>query len=324
MREEDLLNGWLPYRIIIDNGKVKFRWFYAGTQPFTEPFFEESIAACLSLPQNGHGAFPVTSAETMLEVAQRADAVSPAGFIYHISRCGSTLLSQMLVCDPETIVLSEVPLLDELLRLRFRTEAKSYPPVEAMFKAVMKLLGRKRSGTERRMFVKTDSWHVLFYEELRQWYPDAAALLMFRSPAEVAASHSRSPAMHAVPGLIEAQLFGLDAEEVLHMQREEYLEHVLCCYLRKYMEILQRGDDAAALDYHSGAWTMMQTLFAHCGFHPSGETVHAMKQRTQFHSKKTESMFAGDAAGGTEYGFAEAGKLFTALQHSLKKEAHGT
>lgn len=326
MREAELLNDWLPYRLIVQDGVVKFRWFYAGTKKFTEPFFEESISSCLSLPENRSGSFPITSAEMLIQLADQLHPVVPTAFIYHISRCGSTLLSQMLACDEQNTVLSEVPLLDDVLRLRFRKDVLVHLPTEKLYRAILALIGQTRTTTQQRLFIKTDSWHVLFYDDLREWFPDSLALLLFRSPSEVAASHSRTPAMHAVPGLIEPELFELGAEKVLHMNREEYLEHVLCCYFRKYIGILESDGNAAALNYHSGAWQMMERLFLQCGFLPAPEIAEAMKQRTKFHSKKNENVFTGDAMAGVGYDFGEAEELFRKLQqlNSLKSRIHGT
>lgn len=317
MRDEELVNGWLPYRMLIDeNGAVKFRWFYAGTKRFTEPFFEETISECLSLPQNGTGSFPVTDAATVLNVAELADSVAPAAIIYHISRCGSTLLAQLLACDEQNIVLSEVPLLDEVLRLPFRNEAKKYPPVEELFRALIALLGRRRNGNESRLFIKADSWHVLFHQQLEEWYPGIPSFLMLRSPLEVAASHSVTPAMHTVPGLIEPVLFGLQPEEAVQMTKEVYLEHVLCSYFNAYAEILASGKNAVLLNYHDGAWPMMEQVFDLCGYQPVPEIAGEMKQRSGFHSKKPGSTFTGDGArDASKHTYRAAQQLFDGLQN---------
>lgn len=47
-------------------------------------------------------------------------AARPAGFIFHGSRCGSTLITQMLAALPQTIVLSEPPLVNEILTAHWR------------------------------------------------------------------------------------------------------------------------------------------------------------------------------------------------------------
>lgn len=327
MHKEELLNGWLPYRLVIENGAVKFRWLYVGTKKFTEPFFEESIASCLSLPENRNRVFPVTSAEELIELAEQVKMVTLSGFIYHISRCGSTLLSQMLACDQRSIVLSEVPLLDDVLRLRFRKDVQSCPPADKLFKSVLALLGQNRNADEQHLFVKTDSWHILFYDELRQFFPEVLAFLVFRSPGEVAASHAQTPSMQGVPGLLEPGLFGLTRAEVLKMDREHYLEHVLCSYLKKYAVILDSGDPVVGLDYHSGPGEMIQRLFENCGFVADSGVMDKIQERMNFHSKRPGSSFEGDGyRSALMHDFSTAEKLFTRIQSSvshLKQEIHG-
>lgn len=311
MRDEELLDGWIPYRMFADTeGVVQFRWLYAGHHAFTEPFFGESISACLSLPQNVPGSFPVTGAETLLRVAALADSVPITAFVYHISRCGSTLLSQLLVCDEENIVLSEVPLLDEVLRMKQQDHSS-----EHLFRAVLKLLSRKRTGKEQRVFVKTDSWHVLFYEQLHAWYADAPSFLMYRHPKEVGKSQANHPAMHSVPGVLDAALFGLREEETAEMTRETYLDHVLSCYFKKYSEILHSGSPAVTLNYHDGPMNMMEKIFTTCEFLPSEEVRNNMQQRSGFHSKNPQQNFAGDTHAVNAAGdFPQSTQLFSELE----------
>jgi hypothetical protein len=324
MQEHELLNGWIPYRLLKGGtGALQFRWLYVGDHAFTEPFFEESVAACLSLPQNVPGSFPVTSAETLLRVAARAEALPVTGIIYHISRCGSTLLSQLLACDVRNIVLSEVPLLDEVLRM---------PPdrdhsTEELFRAVLKLLSRKRSGQEQHVFIKTDSWHVLFHAQLHAWFPEAPSFLLYRAPREVGASQAKQPAMHSVPGVIEPSLFGLADEETMHMTREAYLDHVLTCYFRAYQEMLQSQKAVYALSYHDGPMTMIDVIDETCGLRTGAAVREAMYKRAGFHSKSPGENFSGDTPGPSAPGeFVQAEKMFQELGQQIaaqKIQTHG-
>lgn len=317
MRDEELLNGWIPYRLLRDeNGRAIFRWLYVGDHPFTEPFFEESITACLSLPQNASGKLPVTSAETVVHIAEQAESPALTAFIYHISRCGSTLLAQLLSCDPCNIVLSEVPLLDAILRMP--APEQNDPSVRQLFSATLKLLARRRTGNEQRLFVKTDSWHVLFYDQLHTWYADAPSFLLYRSPKEVGASQAKQPAMHSVPGVIEPSLFHLDEEEALSMNRGRYLDHVLACYFSAYAAILKSDEAAFALSYHDGVKVMMQKIFNTCGFIPGEHLAATMEKRAQFHSKDPEKSYGGDAHGPSGWDdFVQSEKMFEALEQVI-------
>ncbi len=316
MDDLELLNGWVPYKLLADNnGDVNFRWLYVGNHSFTEPFFEESIASCLSLPQNVPGKFPVTSAETLVRIAEQADSVSHTAFIYHISRCGSTLVAQLLSCDPCNIVLSEVPLLDAILRTT--DSLQNDFAREQQYKAVVKLLSRRRNA-EQRVFVKTDSWHVLYYRQLNAWYPAVPSFLMYRSPKEVGASQAKHPAMHSVPGVIEPSLFQLEAEEAMNMTRGSYLDHVLGCYFSAYVEILKSNKVSVALSYHDGAMKITEKVFSTCGYFPDEQIITAMQNRVGFHSKNPEKNFSGDMHGPSGWGdFVKSEEMFRKLKEVI-------
>src|SRR5690606_34626620 len=122
-------------------------------------------------------------------------AVAPTAFIFHVSRCGSTLLSQLLDLDEANIVLSEVPLLDQLLRLPETFPGISRAQQETALQATIRLLGQKRTGHEKQLFIKLDSWHVFFAATLRKQYPSVPFILLYRAPDEVFESHRRHRGM---------------------------------------------------------------------------------------------------------------------------------
>jgi len=83
----------VPVRI--DAGWVE--WLDVGTLRFTDPFFENTVRRA------GRR-------------AGIAPGPGPAGLIFHVSRCGSTLISQMLSTAGQ-LVLSEPPPVDDIFRL---------------------------------------------------------------------------------------------------------------------------------------------------------------------------------------------------------------
>lgn len=284
------LVGRIPSKMMVDaKGNIFFRWIYIGSKKFEEPFFSESLLTCLSLPQNSN--MPYTTAETLLEKARDVDAVAPSAFIFHISRCGSTLLSQMLCCDERMIVLSEVPLLDEILRLPFSHPDKEFS-VQQLYFALLKLLGQKRSGKEEFLFIKTDSWHLHFFETLRNYFPKLPFLLLYRSPQEVIRSQQKQRGMHALTGLLEPQIFGHTQEELLQRSMDKHLEMVLEGYFEKMLSILATDKNSTPISYHEGAMAMMQAALETCRISISPETFAAIKIRTQTHSKNPSHAFS--------------------------------
>ncbi|CAN5829771.1 hypothetical protein BH11BAC7_BH11BAC7_06110 [soil metagenome] len=283
-----LLTGRIPYKLLLDEkGNVFFRWLFIGQKKITEPFFDETISACLSLPENSE--MPCTTDETLLERAGMTATVAPAAFIFHISRCGSTLLSQLLCIDERFIVLSEVPLLDQVLRLPFSGN-KDFSYVEKLFPAVLALLGQKRNGNEEYLFVKTDSWHLMFFETIRNLFPGIPALLLYRSPPEVIRSHQKLRGMHAVPGPIEREVFGFE-ESVNELFPDVYLERVLEKYFKKIIDILATDNYSKAVSFHDGAMKMLHDTLQPCAITMLAAVLDEMEKRTTHHSKFPENKF---------------------------------
>ena len=161
------LKNWIPFRLFEEGSTHSCRWLYLGDEKITEPFFEETIAKCRKLPDNSRLIRSVSSIEVLPEWAQEIETIAPTAIIFHISRCGSTLISQLLGMQPANIVLSEVPFFDELLRWGNKNKMQVILP---LLKAAINLYGAKRNEESSRLFIKTDSWHVHFYKQLFSYW----------------------------------------------------------------------------------------------------------------------------------------------------------
>jgi hypothetical protein len=100
---------WLPYRLIEKNQEYFFEWLYLGENRFQEAFFEETILKSKSLPENSKRFKVISQAEVVLEWSRQINCIQPTAFIFHVSRCGSTMLSQVLTESKTNIVVPEPP-----------------------------------------------------------------------------------------------------------------------------------------------------------------------------------------------------------------------
>lgn len=260
--------------------------------PFIEPFFDETIRKLRTT--DPHRKFRgLSSLESMAEWAENLTAVLPAAFIFHISRCGSTLVSQMLATSPANVSLAEVPFFDDILRLRFKSPGLTETKINMLLTASLKYYSYNilPDGDAKRLFIKADSWHIFFYEQLRSIFPETPFILMYRRPDEVFRSHRREAGMHAVPGLIEPALFGFSGN-VTEEPAETYLANVLAAYLDKYLKITETDSNCMLLNYSEGPAKMIDRIasFAHIKF--SENELADMKQRSLNHSKRPGERFA--------------------------------
>lgn len=283
------LTGWIPVKLdSADNNLC--RWLYVGNADFIQPFFDETILSCCKLPENGHQQKCMSSTDLLAEWVKEMDVIEPTAFIFHISRCGSTLISQMLGLQPANIILSEVPFFDNLLR--YGKKHDSMPGILPKLKAAIGLYAARRNENQQQLFIKADSWHIHFYKELRTLYPAVPFFLLYRKPDEVIRSQQKKRGMQAIPNLLEAAIFGFDKDEITAMKLDAYMAMVLESYLDAFLEILQKDKSVYAVNYHDGAMEIVNIIATVTGLHISDEEKLLMQKRAGFHAKFPEQVFS--------------------------------
>lgn len=287
---DSAVKGWIPVKLYPEDDCLLCRWLYVGDKDFTEPFFDETISACRSLPANGHLKRSMSSTDVLVDWAKAFDVIKPTAFIFHISRCGSTLISQMLGLQPSNIILSEVPFFDDLLR--YGKKHDCMPGILPQLKAAIELYGAKRNANYQQLFIKTDSWHIHFYKDLRALYPNVPFFLLYRKPDEVIRSQQKKRGMQAIPNLLEADIFGFDKDKISLMHLDKYMGMVIESYLTAFLEILQKDRSACAINYHDGAMEIVDTIASVTGLQISETEKELMQNRAGFHAKFPKQVFS--------------------------------
>jgi hypothetical protein len=207
---------WLPYRVTED--AVDWAWF--GERRLSEPFFMDTLTRRMYLPFNQ--AFGQrTSLAELKDIAEMDPGIRPSGFIFHMSRCGSTLMSQMLAALADAIVVSESPAFDEVCRLKIDHAEK----VEIL-RSALSVYARPRFG-ETRYFVKFDCWMTRDLPLIREACPEVPWIFLYREPVEVMVSHMRAPGSQLIPGNMAGLVPELDVQTAIGMGRERYAARVL-------------------------------------------------------------------------------------------------
>lgn len=286
------LKHWLPYKLLSSQDCLQCRWLYAGEKRFAEPFFDETILKCLSHPFNSKH-FKVVSNMELLEPWSRAmEQVKLSAIIFHVSRCGSTLLTQLLSLMQQNIVLSEVPFLDEILRLPYQTKEVSKEKAESLFNAAITFYGQVRFSGEQQLFLKTDSWHILFYRQLRKLYPNVPFVLLYRAPDEVACSHQKKRGMHSIPNLLEPGIFGWSPGNIKELSLDVYLSRVLETYFAAYLEIASLDDNILLANYNEGIPVILNRIVDKIGLVLSDNEWEKVRERAGYDAKQPGKKFS--------------------------------
>ena len=222
----------IPYSFDQSKGLVK--WIKADVDRFTEPFFHTTIQQW----RWSNRKITCTGVESLVNF-QAENFIKPTLFIFHVSRCGSTLLSQMMAQLPQNIVLSEPMIVDELLKSDLHDQMKRMALTRSL-----EILGRKRSGIEENLIVKTDCWHLLYLDLIRELFPDTPIVFVIRDPTAILNSHKKMRGRQMVPGLLNIQIVN---EPVPAYDLDGYAAKVL---ERLFTIMLERRNEASLLlDY---------------------------------------------------------------------------
>src|SRR5919112_6797577 len=111
--------GWMPVDAVVFNGRPGLTWMNMSDVELKEPLFEQTVDRVRAdEPWRGE---VFTEFDGLLQLDQVLPRVQPSGFIFHSSRCGSTLVANACRALDDAIVLSEASPIDKLVA-RFITD----------------------------------------------------------------------------------------------------------------------------------------------------------------------------------------------------------
>lgn len=287
------LRGWLPVAVRHEQGQPRFELARLGALRLTQPFFEDSLAGQMSRPFHQLFRRTVTLDEAEAWLAEQP-GLPPAGFIFHVSRCGSTLVSQLLAGSAAHRVLSEPGPVDRVLR-----PAADDVQRRRWLRTTLGLLGQAAQPGERRLFVKFDSWHALQFALVRACFPEVPCLVLVREPVEVMASHLRAPGAQMVPGMLGYALPGLDPATSWQLPREDYAARVLGILQQALLDGLMAPPARAApcrvLDYRQLTASLATTVWPLFAWQPDAQEQEVLAQALGRDAKHPHFAFEPDA-----------------------------
>ena len=187
------MTGWLPVEIGFDPNpavvsEALVRWMEFGSRSLTEPFFNHTVDKLREATPPAREMD--TDLETMLRVSSRVELIRPAGFIFHISHCGSTLIANALKTSAQAVVVSESRPVHAVLRTR--TERVSPYLAERwestrgkLLQSLFSLFAHYRTGEAEPLVIKFASLDILGMRWMRACWPEVPCVVVIRDPVEV-------------------------------------------------------------------------------------------------------------------------------------------
>ena len=284
------LLGWTPFRAAVVERELQVDWCHLDRLRMIKPFFYETVLQAMREPfnlvfQQRTGAAPLAELPPGLPVA---------GFVFHMSRSGSTLVSQALAASNSTIVVSEAAPLRSVLRAAAAGRA-GRDEAATWLQGLVNAYAQPRFADEKRLVVKFMAADVLDIALVRQAFPDVPWIFLTRDPLEILASLDASAGIDTVPGTISPKALGLDPDAIMTLPKDAYRCHVLAAFGRTALTALGSGG-GLVLDYSDlpdALWTRIPEYF---GFRPDPAAVVLMRSVAQRHAKRPGRPFVPDGA----------------------------
>jgi hypothetical protein len=181
--------AWLPVDADVVDGRPGLRWLEMSGIDLAEPFLEQTVARA---KEEGR-AERFTEFDVLLGLEKQLQSVEPTGFVFHSSRCGSTLVANACRAVSNSIVLSEANAIDKLIA-RFTTDADN-PVKESLYsvflRAVVHALAQRRNGSERHLFIKFACCSFAQIKRIKRIWPTVPWLFLYRDPVETIVSNMK-------------------------------------------------------------------------------------------------------------------------------------
>jgi hypothetical protein len=274
---------WLPARAALHPSGLYFSLREIRPAELQDPFMQETVTR-------------VPARESVVQIA-RADVgrgtagTGPAGIVFHVARCGSTLVSQLLKQHVGVVVYAEPLPVNEIL-----LPPQKWPRTELA--AALRSLGAAFAGHARKPWVlKLSSWNTLFCDVVAEAFPATPWALCLRDPLEVAVSLLREPAAWMFQDGSPAAPFAKVVDpEAAARTREEYVARLYGAFC----EAALRLDPARGrlVDYAALPKAAWESVAPHFGLAVDAPARARMREAAGMNSKAPVSRparFTGDA-----------------------------
>ena len=304
--------GLLPLELHCDPREIT--WLDFGDMHLRETFLEISAEELLS--RNTAALTVVTDLDVLETPDLYTDALYPAGFIFHVGRCGSTLLAKVLSSLDRHIVIKEAEPLQQLLGVEYEEVFKNTR--SRYFQSLLNIYGHRRLPVHERFFVKFSSNHVNRLEMIRGLYPDVPWLFLYRNPYEIIPTSLDGPAWfirnkNSDEGAFEA---GLPIEAIQRMSDLEFSVQVETSTLRIAIE--NACDHCLFVDYTQLKPESLPGILSFFGLDVTREEYDGMVEQFGYYSKSDgESVpFVPDSA-------AKRDKVTDEIREAIEEELWG-
>jgi len=279
------LKGWLPVDAVVIDGRPGLWWMEMADVSLDEPFFQQTVDRAKT--KNRGELF--TEFDVLLQLEKVLESVPPTGFIFHSSRCGSTLVANACRAIANSIVLSEANAIDKLIA-RFFTDANEGGVKESLYsiflRGVVHALGQRRSGNEQHLFIKFACTSFAQIERITRIWPHVPWLFLYRDPVETIVSNAN----HQPSWLLDddwrvlASITGVSTNEVAAMSLEERCARSIGSFYSRAVALA--NDKSMLLNYNQLSVPVISSVLEFFNVSPSTQELEAIARTSGVYSKE--------------------------------------
>jgi len=286
--------GWLPVDAVVVAGRPGLWWMEMSGVSLTDPFFQQTVER----ERKENRAERFTEFDVLLQLEKQLDSVEPTGFIFHSSRCGSTLVANACRAVANSIVLSEANAIDKLIA-RFITDADN-PVKESLYsvflRGVVHALGQRRFGNEQHLFIKFACCSFAQIEKIKRIWPNVPWVFLYRDPVETIVSNLKD----VPPWLLDndrrvlASIAGASPDEVAEMSLEELSARTIGSLFSTAHRLANDGQ--LLLNYKQLSVPVISSVLRFFKVSPSATELETIEHGSQIYSKEVAASrtFAAD------------------------------
>jgi hypothetical protein len=288
------LKGWLPVDAVVVEGRPGLWWMEMPGVSLAEPFFQQTVERAKADGQSRGEVF--TEFDALLQLEPSLESVEPTGFIFHSSRCGSTLVANACRAIANSIVLSEANAIDNLIA-RFITDSDGIKEslYSVFLRGVVRALGQRRNGNEQHLFVKFACCSFAQIERIRRIWPRVPWVFLYRDPIETIVSNIADvpPWLKDKDRRVLASIIGASPND---MSLEELCARTIGSLYSNAHRLA--NENSMLLNYNQLSVPVISSVLSFFKVSPAAEEQDAIARASSMYSKAASGTrtFVADAA----------------------------
>lgn len=252
----------IPIRLRLFPEPHTVEWGTVRREQLAGEFFDQAVAG-------------IQTEKSDIATMRERDA-RPAGFIFHASRCGSSLVANALACIDGTAVIAEAQPVGEAV------ERGDAPMIRAVLSAMSGVEGASH------YVVKFRSGETLRIAAILEAWPHVPWVMLCRVPVEIIVSNLEQPA-----GWLAHK-----RRRKARMSDEQYCAVTIGHFYNRAAAAIQRGlgrGIGRVVDYADLNLATIVQIARDFGLPPDEAEQRAMAASMEFHSKKPDVQFTPDS-----------------------------